>query len=257
MEDGRVSVLDTFDLSGKVAVVTGGNRGLGAAWVQSLVDVGAKVVIAARDDERSRDTAERIGHGVDSVHLDVRDADDVRRALDTIVERHGRVDILVNNAGTCIHRPALEVSGDEWEQVIDINLNGLWRCSQTFGGHMIDNGGGVIVNIGSISAQIVNRPQMQPAYNASKAAVHQLTKSLAAEWAPHGVRVNALAPGYTKTEMAAVDRPEFRARWIEDAPMQRYAMPDELGPALVFLASDASSFMTGATLVMDGGYTLF
>jgi NAD(P)-dependent dehydrogenase (short-subunit alcohol dehydrogenase family) len=257
MEDGRVSVLDTFDLSGKVAVVTGGNRGLGAAWVQSLVDVGATVVIAARDDERSRDTAARIGHGVDSVHLDVRDADDVRRALDTIVERHGRVDILVNNAGTCIHRPALEVSGDEWEQVIDINLNGLWRCSQTFGGHMIDNGGGVIVNIGSISAQIVNRPQMQPAYNASKAAVHQLTKSLAAEWAPHGVRVNALAPGYTKTEMAAVDRPEFRARWIEDAPMQRYAMPDELGPALVFLASDASSFMTGATLVMDGGYTLF
>jgi NAD(P)-dependent dehydrogenase (short-subunit alcohol dehydrogenase family) len=257
MEDGRVSVLDTFDLSGKVAVVTGGNRGLGAAWVQSLVDVGATVVIAARDDERSRDTAERIGHGVDSVHLDVRDADDVRRALDTIVERHGRVDILVNNAGTCIHRPPLEVSGDEWEQVIDINLNGLWRCSQTFGGHMIDNGGGVIVNIGSISAQIVNRPQMQPAYNASKAAVHQLTKSLAAEWAPHGVRVNALAPGYTKTEMAAVDRPEFRARWIEDAPMQRYAMPDELGPALVFLASDASSFMTGATLVMDGGYTLF
>jgi NAD(P)-dependent dehydrogenase (short-subunit alcohol dehydrogenase family) len=257
MEDGRVSVLDTFDLSGKVAVVTGGNRGLGAAWVQSLVDVGATVVIAARDDERSRDTAARIGHGVDSVHLDVRDADDVRRALDTIVERHGRVDILVNNAGTCIHRPALEVSGDEWEQVIDINLNGLWRCSQTFGGHMIDNGGGVIVNIGSISAQIVNRPQMQPAYNASKAAVHQLTRSLAAEWAPHGVRVNALAPGYTKTEMAAVDRPEFRARWIEDAPMQRYAMPDELGPALVFLASDASSFMTGATLVMDGGYTLF
>jgi NAD(P)-dependent dehydrogenase (short-subunit alcohol dehydrogenase family) len=257
MEDGRVSVLDTFDLSGKVAVVTGGNRGLGAAWVQSLVDVGATVVIAARADERSRDTAARIGHGVDSVHLDVRDADDVRRALDTIVERHGRVDILVNNAGTCIHRPALEVSGDEWEQVIDINLNGLWRCSQTFGGHMIDNGGGVIVNIGSISAQIVNRPQMQPAYNASKAAVHQLTKSLAAEWAPHGVRVNALAPGYTKTEMAAVDRPEFRARWIEDAPMQRYAMPEELGPALVFLASDASSFMTGATLVMDGGYTLF
>jgi NAD(P)-dependent dehydrogenase (short-subunit alcohol dehydrogenase family) len=257
MEDGRVSVLDTFDLSGKVAVVTGGNRGLGAAWVRGLVDVGATVVIAARDDERSRDTAERIGDGVDSVHLDVRDADDVRRALDTIVERHGRVDILVNNAGTCIHRPALEVAGDEWEQVIDINLNGLWRCSQTFGGHMIDNGGGVIVNIGSISAQIVNRPQMQPAYNASKAAVHQLTKSLAAEWAPHGVRVNALAPGYTKTEMAAVDRPEFRARWIEDAPMQRYAMPDELGPALVFLASDASSFMTGATLVMDGGYTLF
>jgi NAD(P)-dependent dehydrogenase (short-subunit alcohol dehydrogenase family) len=174
-----------------------------------------------------------------------------------MVPRHGRVDVLVNNAGTCIHRPAVEVTDDEWDQVVDINLNGLWRCSQTFGRHMISQGGGVIVNIGSISAQIVNRPQWQPAYNASKAAVHQLTKSLAAEWAPHGVRVNALAPGYTKTDMAPVDRPEFRARWIEDAPMQRYAMPDEYGPALVFLASDASSFMTGATLVMDGGYTVF
>jgi NAD(P)-dependent dehydrogenase (short-subunit alcohol dehydrogenase family) len=252
-----MNVLDSFDLSGKVAVVTGGNRGLGEAWVQSLVDVGAAVVIAARDDDRSRETAHRIGESVDTVHLDVRDADDVRRALATIVERHGRVDILVNNAGTCIHRPALEVTDDEWEQVIDINLNGLWRCSQSFGRHMIENGGGVIVNIGSISAQIVNRPQMQPAYNASKAAVHQLTKSLAAEWAPYGVRVNALAPGYTKTDMAPVDRPEFRARWIEDAPMQRYAMPEEYGPALVFLASGASSFMTGATLVVDGGYTVF
>jgi NAD(P)-dependent dehydrogenase (short-subunit alcohol dehydrogenase family) len=252
-----VGVLDSFDLGGKVAVVTGGNRGLGEAWVKSLADVGASVVIAARDDERSRETAERLGDRVDTVHLDVSDARDVRRSLATIVERHGRVDILVNNAGTCIHRPALDVTEDEWNQVMDVNVNGLWRCSQTFGRHMIERGGGVIVNIGSISAQIVNRPQMQPAYNASKAAVHQLTKSLAAEWAPHGVRVNALAPGYTKTEMAAVDRPEFRAHWIDDAPMQRYAMPDEYAPALVFLASDASSFMTGATLVIDGGYTLF
>jgi NAD(P)-dependent dehydrogenase (short-subunit alcohol dehydrogenase family) len=250
-------VLDSFDLGGRVAVVTGGNRGLGEAWVKSLADVGASVVIAARDDERSRETAERLGDRVDTVHLDVTDTRDVRRALATIVGRHGRVDILVNNAGTCIHRSALDVTEDEWDLVMDVNVNGLWRCSQTFGRHMIERGRGVIVNIGSISAQIVNRPQMQPAYNASKAAVHQLTKSLAAEWAPYGVRVNALAPGYTKTEMAAVDRPEFRARWIDDAPMQRYAMPDEYGPALVFLASDASSFMTGATLVIDGGYTLF
>jgi NAD(P)-dependent dehydrogenase (short-subunit alcohol dehydrogenase family) len=221
------------------------------------VDVGATVVIAARDDERSHAAAERFGDRVDVVGLDVRDTAGVRRALEVIVERHGRADVLVNNAGTCIHRPALEVTEDEWDRVIDVNLNGLWRCSQAFGGHMVANGGGVIVNIGSISAQIVNRPQWQPAYNASKAAVHQLTKSLAAEWAPYGVRVNALAPGYTKTDMAPVDRPEFRARWIEDAPMQRYATPDEYGAALVFLASDASSFMTGSTLVVDGGYTVF
>jgi NAD(P)-dependent dehydrogenase (short-subunit alcohol dehydrogenase family) len=115
----------------------------------------------------------------------------------------------------------------------------------------------VIVNIGSISAMIVNRPQWQPAYNASKAAVHQLTKSLAAEWARHNVRVNALAPGYVKTEMAPVDRPEFRRHWIDDVPMTRYATPEEIAPSVVYLASDASAFMTGSVLVIDGGYTVF
>ena len=113
---------------------------------------------------------------------------------------------------------------------MDVNVNGVWNCAQAFGRQLVGQGRGVIVNVGSISAQIVNRPQWQPGYNASKAAVHQLTKSLAAEWAPHGVRVNALAPGYIKTEMAPVDEPQFRRHWIEDAPMQRYAMPAELGP---------------------------
>ena len=109
----------------------------------------------------------------------------------------------------------------------------------------------------SISAIIVNRPQLQASYNASKAAVHQLTKSLAAEWAPHGIRVNAIAPGYVKTEMAPVDEPQFKARWIDDAPMQRYATPEEIAPSVVYLASDASSFTTGSVLVTDGGYTVF
>jgi NAD(P)-dependent dehydrogenase (short-subunit alcohol dehydrogenase family) len=173
------------------------------------------------------------------------------------VDRLGRVDVLVNNAGTCIHRPALEVTPAEWRSVMDVNVDGLWHCSQAFGRQMVAQRSGVIVNIGSISAQIVNRPQWQPGYNASKAAVHQLTKSLAAEWAPYGVRVNALAPGYIKTEMAPVDEPQFRQHWIEDAPMRRYALPAELGPSVVFLASDASSFITGSVLVVDGGYTVF
>ena len=138
----------------------------------------------------------------------------------------------------------------------DVNVHGLWYCAQTVGRQMVERRQGVIVNIGSISAQIVNRPQMQPAYNASKAAVHQLTKSLAAEWAPFNVRVNAMAPGYVKTAMAPVDDPRFR-NWREDTPQLRYAIPEELGPTLVYLASDASSFMTGSVLVIDGGYTLW
>ena len=137
---------------------------------------------------------------------------------------------MVNNAGACVHKPALEVEPQEFRDVFETNVEGLWLMSQVAGRHFSSVGGGTIVNIGSISGQIVNRPQWQPAYNASKAAVHQLTKSLAAEWAPLGIRVNAVAPGYVKTEMAPVDEPRFRQRWIEDAPMQRYALPEEIAP---------------------------
>ena len=146
---------------------------------------------------------------------------------------------------------------DEWKYVIDVNLTGVWNGCQVFGRRMIDAGGGAIVNVGSMSAQIVNRPQWQPAYNASKAGVHHLTKSLAAEWAPLGVRVNAVAPGYVKTEMTPLDRPEFQRYWIEDTPQKRAATPDEIAPSVVFLASPAASYMTGSILVIDGGYTVF
>ncbi len=255
-----MAVLDAFDLSGKVAVVTGGNTGLGEAFAKALAEVGAKVALAARTRKRSEAVATEIkasGGEAMAVDLDVKEAGQVERMLDEVIERSGPVDILVNNAGVCYHRPAAEVPRAEWLNTFDVNVHGLWYCAQTVGKQMIERGGGVIVNTGSISAMIVNRPQWQPAYNASKAAVHQLTKSLAAEWAPHNVRVNALAPGYVKTAMAPVDRPEFRQHWIEDAPMKRYAMPEELGPSLVYLASDASSFMTGSVLVVDGGYTLW
>jgi NAD(P)-dependent dehydrogenase (short-subunit alcohol dehydrogenase family) len=250
-----VSVLDAFRLDGRVAVVTGGNRGLGFAFARALGEAGARVAIAARDPERSGEAAGELG-ALD-VPLDVTDQASVDAMVETVTGELGPVDVLVNNAGTCFHRPALDVPEDEWRAVWDVNVDGLWRCSRAVGAQMVERGTGSIVNIGSISAMIVNRPQMQPAYNASKAAVHQLTKSLAAEWARHGVRVNALAPGYTKTEMAPVDEPRFRRHWIEDAPMERYATPEELGPSLLYLASDASSFVTGSVLVVDGGYTLW
>ena len=250
-----MAVLDSFRLDDKVAVVTGGNRGLGEAYARALGEAGARVAIAARDEGLSESVAGELG--ALAVTTDVSDSGSVKAMLETVTAELGPVDVLVNNAGVCYHRPALEVPEDEWRSVWAVNVDGVWHCCRVVGAQMIDRGRGTIINVGSISAEIVNRPQWQPAYNASKAAVHQLTKSLAAEWAPHGVRVNALAPGYVKTEMAPVDDPRFRPRWIEDAPMQRAASPEEIAPSVIYLASDASSFMTGSVLVVDGGYTLF
>lgn len=255
-----MTVLDKFTLENRTALVTGATRGLGRAFALALAEAGADVIIHGRDAAAAKEVKNEIESFGRTAHVvlgELTDRDGVESVVAEAISVAGTVDILINNAGACVHRPALEVTGDEWSHVIDTNLTALWNMSQAVGRHMIGRGTGSIVNVGSISGMIVNRPQMQPAYNASKAAVHQLTKSLAAEWAPLGVRVNAVAPGYVKTDMAPVDEPRFRRQWIDDAAQQRYATPDEISPAVVFLASEAASFMCGTVLVVDGGYTLF
>ncbi|RRD03828.1 glucose 1-dehydrogenase [Arachnia propionica] len=255
-----MSVLDRFRLDGMTALVTGAARGLGRQFAHSLAEAGAEVIVHARAVEQAETVRQELatsGFTAHAVAGDLLDRRSVGRMVAEAIDQAGRIDILVNNAGTCIHGDALEVSDEDWSHVVDTNLTALWWVSKDVGAHMVSRGSGRIVNIGSISAQIVNRPQIQPAYNASKAAVHHLTRSLGAEWAPFGVRVNAVAPGYVKTDMSPVEEPRFRRHWIEDAPQRRYALPEEIAPAVVFLASDAASFMSGSIVVVDGGYTLF
>jgi NAD(P)-dependent dehydrogenase (short-subunit alcohol dehydrogenase family) len=257
-ESALVTGRSPFDLTGRTALVTGGNQGLGRAFAFGLAQAGAQVAIAGRSGERNDKVvaeAAAEGHRFHPITVDITNAADVDRMTREAIEALGHVDILVNNAGTCYHGESWTVREDEWDAVFDLNVKALWACSLAVGAHMRERGSGSVVNIGSMSGVIVNRPQMQPAYNASKAAVHHLTKSLAAEWAPLGIRVNALAPGYVKTEMAPVDRPEFKRHWIDDTPQLRYALPEEIAPSVVVLASDAASFITGSVLVADGGYT--
>jgi NAD(P)-dependent dehydrogenase (short-subunit alcohol dehydrogenase family) len=255
-----MSVLDTFKLTDRVAVVTGANRGIGRSLVQALGEAGAKVAATARDaGAAERTAAELRDAGIDAAGfaLDVTDSAQTEQAIDAIAEHYGRLDILVNNAGISLPAASLDLPESDFRSVLDVNLDGVWRCSIAAARHMSQAGKGAIVNVGSMSAQIVNKPLWQAPYLASKGAVHQLTKALAAEWAPLGIRVNALAPGYILLDSNPVDQPEFYPHCIEPAPMKRAGSPEELGPATVFLASDASSFATGTILVVDGGFTLF
>ena len=252
--------MSSQDLKGRVAVVTGGGRGIGFETAKALSQAGASLVLADLDAGAAEGSARTLadagataaGHG-----LDVPDPGAVTAFADRIAERHGRIDILVNSAGIARITPALETSDEEWRLIMDVNLNGVFWCCRAFGRHMAAAGRGSIVNLGSMSGLIVNRPQSAAAYIASKAAVHMMTKALACEWAKTGVRVNALAPGYIATDMTLQmrARPELFETWMDMTPMGRCGEPSEVASAAVFLASDASSYVTGSILSVDGGYT--
>jgi NAD(P)-dependent dehydrogenase (short-subunit alcohol dehydrogenase family) len=252
--------LDKFKLTGKVAVVTGAARGIGLATVEALAEAGAFVILTDMNTDVLKTAVKAMsdkGYRVESEVFDVTDPSAAQRVHDAVIARHGRVDVLVNNAGIAIsNHPAETMSDEVWNKVIDVNLNGLFRACRAFGKGMLERGGGSIVNVGSMSGFIVNRPQEQANYNASKAAVHHLTRSLAAEWGARGVRVNAVAPTYIDTEMNAYvyeDKEMFR-HWVGGTPMNRLGRMDEVASVILFLASEAASLMTGSIVLADGGY---
>lgn len=252
---------EKFRIDGRVAVVTGGGRGIGLRCVEALAEHGAEVVIAEIDmaaAEEGRAAMATLGHTVDVMPVDVTQSASVDALAAAVVEKYGRVDILVANAGIARSGTAAEdVTDEHWLNVNDVNYNGVFWCNRAFARPMLRAGSGAIVNIGSMSGLISNRPQKQTYYNAAKAAVHQMTSSLAAEWADRGVRVNAVAPTYIETAMTMYrhENDGMIDVWLRDTPMHRLGRPDEIASVVHFLACDASSLMTGTTVVADGGFT--
>jgi NAD(P)-dependent dehydrogenase (short-subunit alcohol dehydrogenase family) len=220
------------------------------------------VVIAEINPEQGEKAASDLRvAGCDAIFLplDVRNSRQVSEVAKQVHARYGQVDVLINNAGIVRNTPAEETSDEEWLSILDVNLNGVFWCCREFGRLMLAQGSGAIVNIASMSGIISNHPQPQVTYNTSKAAVIMLTKSLAGEWAKHGVRVNAVAPGYIGTELTkrGLSNEAWRTVWLAETPMHRVGEPAEVAAAAVYLASDAASYVTGSVLSVDGGYTVW
>jgi len=252
--------MDLFDLTGRVAIVTGGNRGIGYAIAEGLARHGAHVVIANRDATSGQEAALRLqdqGFVADAVPTDVSDGRLVARLVEDVLDRHGGIDILVNNAAVIVRKPVEDVTEEEYDRVMSTNLRGAFLCSRDVGRHMIEKRRGKIVNVSSNVSQVVQ--PLRSIYSVSKAGLSHMTRAMALEWAPYGVNVNAIGPGPTLTDINRQyfkDHPEDLQARVDQIPMGRIGMPaDQVGVA-VFLASAASDYMTGQTVLVDGGTNL-
>jgi NAD(P)-dependent dehydrogenase (short-subunit alcohol dehydrogenase family) len=250
-----------FDLKGKVSIITGAGRGLGKEMAVALSQAGSNVVIADLDEKNVFETAEEIKKQfqVETLGLvvDVTNEEQVELLINSTIERFGKIDVVVNNAGICQKINAEDMSLNDWNKTMNVNVNGVFLVSKYAGKKMMEAGGGSIINIASMSSFIANT-EAQCAYNASKAAVAMMTKCLANEWVSHNIRVNAIAPGYMETDMAKplfAEDGELR-HVLNYIPMKRLGKPYELGGLAIYLASEASSYATGSVFLVDGGYTI-
>lgn len=256
-----MGILDRMRLDGKSIYVTGGAQGLGKAMATGLAEAGADVAIVDINEEKAKATADEIaqatGQKVIAVKTDVTDPEEVEAMVNTVVDQLGGLDAAFNNAGMCLNVPAEEMSYEDWLKVVNLNLNSVFLCSTAAGRYMLKQGHGSIVNTASMSAHIVNRPQPQCSYNATKNGVIQLSKSLAIEWAKRGVRVNTMSPGYMGTDLtlSSPDLKPLIKTWNDWAPLGQLGKPEELQGMAVYLASDTSSFSTGEDYLIDGAFT--